>query len=181
MPKKNVGLKSLFILIVILFVFSCGDDFPEFSPAIDHIYQGEFKVWKKKDIAVDNATGDISINETREISLQYIFYTDRILRSSDGGLTYDTLTNIHISIDSITYQYPNDGMSESFYVRDLFRMRNASLEKMDEINPRDEVFPELDGFYLFLELEDKEKRQAENSTITESYLLYSEGFPAGND
>jgi hypothetical protein len=170
-------LKKPGFFIILLILLACGDDFPDFNPSIDKIYQSEFKVWKKKDVAVENITGEITINETREMNLRYIFYEDQILRSTNDGISYDTLTDIHISMDSISYAYPNNGMSESFYVRDMFRMRNASLEERDVSNPRDEIFPELKGFYLFLELEDKEKKQAENSVITETYLLYSEGFP----
>ncbi len=169
-------MKKFGLTILLALLFSCGDEFPEFNPAIEHIYKSEFKVWKKKDLIVNNSTGEITTVETRELNLQYIFFRDKILISTDRGNTYDTLTDIHISIDSIAYTYPNNGMHESFFVRDLFRMRDGSLIDDDQNNPRNEAFPELDGFFLFIELEDKEKRSGENSVITETYLMYSEGF-----
>jgi hypothetical protein len=55
-------------------------------------------------------------------------------------------------------------------------MKNGDPRIKDISEPRDEQYPELDEFYLFLEIENKKKILAENSEITEVIFLYSEGF-----
>ena len=83
-------------------------------------------------------------------------------------------------MDSIAYIDPNNNTGESFYVLDIFRMRNGDYRINSIPNPRDEKYPELQGYYLFLQLENKAKKQAENGVITEIILLYSEGYPVSD-
>jgi hypothetical protein len=170
-------MKKYWILLLIWFpLFSCEDEIPDFNPTVEHLYDGLFKVWSKKSIIRNLQTGAISINESRDLDLQYIFTRDALYRSTTGGASFDELTDFFISLDSISYSYPNEGSSESFFVRDVFRMKNGDPRIKDISEPRDEQYPELDEFYLFLEIENKKKILAENSEITEVIFLYSKGF-----
>lgn len=169
-------MKYASIFLMLVFLFGCEDEIPYFKPSIDYIYNGYFKVWEKKNIIKNSITGEVTINETRDLNLQYIFKGNAILRSTDGGNSFDTLKDFHISMDSITFTYPNNGLHKTYYVTDLYRMKNGDPRKTDISNARDKVNPELKGFYLFLELENKEKISGENSVITEVILLYSEGY-----
>ncbi len=170
-------MKKIFYLLIILVLSGCEDEFPEFNPSVDHVYGNQFMVWQKKDIIRDLSTGEIRINESRDIMLELILEEDRILRSTNGGETFDTLTDIHISLDSIAYCYPNNGFKESFFVTDIFRMPDGDPRNEGVSSPRDEKFPELKDFYLFLELENKKKSPGENSEITHVLLMYAEGYP----
>lgn len=169
-------MKKYWIILLWIPLFACEDDIPDFSPTVEHLYDGLFKVWSKKSIIRDLGTGTITTTKSRDLDLQYIFRRDAILRSTNGGESFDTLNDFFISVDSISYTYPNDGLHESFYVRDIFRMKNGDPRIRDLTEPRDEKFPELNEFYLFVELENKKKIQGENSEITEVLFLYSEGF-----
>ncbi len=169
-------MKKYWILLLWIPFFACEDEIPDFNPTINHLYDGLFKVWSKKSIIRDLGTGTVTTSESRDLDLQYIFRKDAILRSTNGGESFDTLTDFYLSLDSISYTYPNEGLYESFYVRDVFRMKNGDPRIKDLVGPRDERFPELKEFYLFLELENKKKIQGENSEITEVLFLYSEGF-----
>lgn len=173
---RDLKLKKYWVFLVFMILFSCEDEFPEFNPTVEHVYDGYFLVWSKKDVIRNPSTGAITTNTTRDFDRQYIFRKDAILRSTNGGKNFDTLTDFHISLDSISYTYPDGGLRESFFVRDIFRMKNGDPRIEDKVNPRDDKFPELKEFYLFLELENKKKSQGENSEITEILLLYSEGF-----
>jgi len=173
---RFIEMKKYWLIFLLIPVLSCEDEFPEFTPTVDHLYDGLFRVWTKKSIIRDLGTGAITTNKVRDLDLQYIFKMDALLRSTSGGESFDTLTDFHLSLDSISYTYPNEGLQESFYVRDIFRMKNGDPRSKDLAEPRDEVFPELNEFYLFLVLENKKKTQAENSEITEVLFLYSEGF-----
>ena len=55
-------------------------------------------------------------------------------------------------------------------------MKNGDPRFKDNFDPRDEVYPELDGYYLFLHLENKIQPEAEGGRLTEILLMYSEGF-----
>lgn len=170
-------MKKFWILLLIwLPLHSCEDEIPDFNPTVEHLYDGLFKVWSKKSIIRNLQTGVVTTNEARDLDLQYIFTRDALYRSTTGGDSFDELTDFHISLDSISYSYPGEGLSESYYVRDVFRIRNGDPRIKDITFPRDEEFPELDQFYLFLELENKKKTQAENSEITQVIFLYSTGF-----
>jgi hypothetical protein len=169
-------MKKLWVIILWIPFIACEDEIPDFNPTVDHLYDGLFKVWEKKSIIRDLGTGEISVTKTRDLDLQYIFKKDAILRSTNGGASFDTLNDFFISLDSISYTYPNEGLHESFYMRDIFRMKNGDPRIRDLVEPRDEKYPELNEFYLFLELENKKKIKGENSEITEVLFLYSEGF-----
>jgi hypothetical protein len=165
----------------LLFLFwiplvSCEEDIPDFDPTVNHLYGSLFKVWYKKNIVRNLQTGAVSSSESRDLDLQYIFTRDILYRSTTGGASFDELTDFHVSLDSISYSYPSEGLSQSFFVKEVFRMKNGDPRLDDITEPRDEVFPELDDFYLFLVLENKKKTLAENSEITEVIWLYSEGF-----
>ncbi|MBS0000422.1 MAG: hypothetical protein KFF73_15680 [Cyclobacteriaceae bacterium] len=168
--------KYLMLLFLWIPLFSCEEEIPDFTPTVEHWYDGLFKVWRKKSIIRNLETGQVTTNEVRDLDLQYIFKRDAILRSTNGGASFDELTDFFLSLDSISYTYPNEGLSESFYVREVFRMKNGDPRLRDIVGPRDEEYPELDEFYLFLELENKKKTQGENSEITQVLFLYSEGF-----
>ena len=64
----------------------------------------------------------------------------------------------------------------SYYVLDIFRMKNGDPRAENIPNQRDIDFPELAGFYLFLELENKKKVEQEGGLLTEVLLLYAEGY-----
>ena len=164
------------MLVILLPLVSCEEDVPDFNPQVNYLYDGLFKVWSKKNIIRNLQTGVISSNESRDIELQFIFTQDALYRSTTGGSSFDELSDFYISLDSITFAYPNEGLSESYYVREMFRMKNGDPRLEDVNEPRDNVYPELENFYLFLVLENKNKIIAENSEITQVMYLYSEGF-----
>ena len=164
-------------IIILLFLFSCLEEELPFNPTIDHVYDNLFLVWKRTNLATNNKTGEISRTITRESNLQYIFNKGTVSRSTDGGELFVNYPDSYVGSDSISLVNAEGEVIESFFVREIYRMKNGSILDKEKSNPRDEVFPELKGFYLFLELEKKQKTDIEGSTVTEIYLLYAEGYP----
>jgi hypothetical protein len=173
-------MRKLWSLIAIVFLFSCTDEEPSFTPTVESLYSNQFKVWSKTDIIVDPGTGNvISENESRDMNLQYIFSSDNIRVSNDGGETFLTFTDSYVGLDSIAYEDPGSGARVSYFVLEVFRMKNGDPRAKGISNPRDDAFPELKGYYLFLHLENKQKREAEGGLLTEFLYLYAEGYPEG--
>jgi hypothetical protein len=171
-------MKRFWIWILIIALYSCTDDEPEFVPDVDVLYLNQFKVWEIIEIITDPETGNfISSSKSRNLNLQYIFTKDEVRRSVDAGDNFLAFPNSIVTLDSISYVDPNNNTGESFYVLDIFRMRNGDYRINTIPNPRDQNFPELQGYYLFLQLENKAKKQVENGILTEILLLYSEGYP----
>jgi len=170
-------MKKLWLILIIVFAFSCSDEELSFTPTVESLYLNQFKVWSKTDIIVDPGTGNIiSENETRDLILQYVFKPDAILVSNDGGDSFSTFPDSYVGLDSISYSDPNSGARVSYYVLDVFRMKNGDPRAKSITNPRDDAFPELNGYYLFLQLENKNKSDAEGGKLTEILLMYAEGY-----
>jgi hypothetical protein len=96
--------------------------------------------------------------------------------SNDGGDSFSSFPDSYVGLDSISYADPNSGMRVSYYVLDVFRMKNGDPRIKNIDNPRDDAFPELKGYYLFLQLENKYKPDVEGGKLTEILLMYSEGY-----
>jgi len=174
-------LKRFWILMLLIGLFSCSDDEPEFIPEVDVLYLNQFKVWEITEILTDPQTGNIiSTSNSRNLNLQYIFTPDTVRRSEDAGDNFLAFPNSTITLESISYSDPDNNLGESFNVLDIFRMRNGDYRINTIPNPRDQKFPELQGYYLFLQLENTAEKQAENGVITEILLLYSEGYPVND-
>lgn len=141
------------------------------------LYQNQFKVWSRTDIITDPSTGKvISETESRDLNLQYIFTSDAVRVSNDGGENFLAFPDSHVSLDSIYYKNPGNGSRVSYYVLDVFRMKNGDPRTKNLSNPRDNDFPELIGFYLFLQLENKRKVEQEGGLLTEVLFMYAEGY-----
>jgi hypothetical protein len=170
-------MKKLWPVFILIFVFSCSDEELPFTPSVEALYNNQFKVWSKTDIITDPSTGKIiSENETRDLSLQYVLSSDNIRVSNDGGMNFSTFQESSVSLDSISYSVPGSGARISYVVLDVFRMKNGDPRTKNISNPRDDVYPELKGFYLFLQLENKRKVEQEGGILTEILLMYSEGY-----
>ena len=170
-------MRRLWIALIVFAIFSCGEEELSFTPTIESLYLNQFKVWSKTDIIIDPATGEkISESETRDLQLQYIFTPETVSVSNNGGENFFTYPDSYIGLDSISYTDPGSGVTVSYYVLEVFRMKNGDPRFKDNFDPRDEVYPELDGYYLFLHLENKIQPEAEGGRLTEILLMYSEGF-----
>jgi len=175
--KERMKMRRLWIVLIVFAIFSCSEEELSFTPTVESLYLNQFKVWSKTDIIIDPATGDkISENETRDLQLQYIFTRDTVRVSDNGGDNFFTFPDSYIGLDSISYTDPNSGVTVSYYVLEVFRMRNGDPRFKDYNDPRDQVFPELDGYYLFLHLENKHRPEVEGGRLTEIILMYSEGY-----
>ena len=170
-------MKKLWFVLIIILAFSCSDEELSFTPTVESLYLNQFKVWSKTDIIIDPGTGGIiSENETRDLNLQYVLKSDVIHVSNDGGDSFLSFTDSYVGLDSISYVDSNSGIRVSYYVLDVFRMKNGDPRIKGTTNPRDNTFPELKGYYLFLQLENKRKPDVEGGKLTEILLMYSEGY-----
>jgi hypothetical protein len=170
-------MKRFLLLFIILSVLSCTDEELPFSPSVEALYKNQFKVWSKTDVITDPGTGKIiSENETRNLNLQYIFTSEAVNVSNNGGDNFLPFPESHVSLDSISYTDTSSGIRVSYYVLDVFRMKNGDPRAKNLTNPRDNAFPELRGYYLFLQLENKKKIEQEGGLITEILLMYAEGY-----
>lgn len=173
-------MKKLWLIIVIAFIISCSDEELSFTPTVESLYSNQFKVWSKTDIIIDPGTGNIiSENETRDLNLQYIFSSTDIKVSNDGGDSFMSFPESYVGLDSIAFEDTNSGARVSYYVLEVFRMKNGDPRAKEISNPRDDAYPELKGYYLFLHLENKEKREAEGGLLTELLYMYAEGYAEG--
>jgi hypothetical protein len=173
-------MRKLWIVIILAFIISCSDEELSYTPTVESLYSNQFKVWSKTDIIIDPGTGNvISRNESRDLNLQYILTPEAIHVSNDGGNSFNTFPDSYVGLDSIAFEDANSGARVSYFVLDVFRMKNGDPRAKNISNPRDDVFPELKGFYLFLQLENKNKPDAEGGKLTEILLMYSEGFAEG--
>ena len=170
-------VKNIWIVILLLRLFSCAEEELPFTPTTDALYKNQFKVWSKTDIITDPVTGKIiSENETRDLNLQYIFSAEDIKVSNDGGESFISFPDSYVSLDSIYYVDSGSGLRVSYYVHEVFRMKNGDPRAQHLSNPRDNAYPELKGFYLFIELENKRKVEQEGGILSETLLMYSEGY-----
>jgi len=175
--KLKMNMRRLWIGLILLVIFSCTEEELSFTPSVESLYLNQFKVWSKTDIIIDPATGEkISESETRDLQLQYIFTSETVSVSNNGGENFFTFPDSYIGLDSISYTDPGSGVRVSYYVLEVFRMKNGDPRFKDYFDPRDEFYPELDGYYLFLHLENKNQPEAEGGRLTEILLMYSEGF-----
>ena len=173
-------MRKLWSVIVVAFLFSCSDEELSYTPTVESLYSNQFKVWSKTDVIVDPGSGQvISENESRDLNLQYILSANDIKVSNDGGNSFMTFPDSHVGLDSIAYEDPNSGARVSYYVLEVFRMKNGDPRAKELYNPRDDIFPELKGYYLFLHLENKQKKEAEGGILTEFLYMYSEGYAEG--
>lgn len=174
-------MKRLWLLFIIFFILSCTDEELPFTPSVEALYKNQFKVWSKTDIITNPNTGKIiSEYETRDLNLQYIFTADAIMVSNDGGENFLPFPDSHVSLDSISYTDTSSGARVSYYVLDVFRMKNGDPRTKNLTNQRDNAFPELKGFYLFLKLENKKRIEQEGGLLKEILLMYAEGYPEGD-
>jgi len=170
-------MKKLWHAVIILVLFSCTEEELSFTPTVESLYLNQFKVWSKTDIIIDTGTGDIiSENETRDLNLQYVYTPDDIFVSNDGGDNFIKFEDSYVGLDSISYTDPNSGVTVSYYVLEVFRMKNGDPRAQNISNPRDQAFPELDGYYLFLHLENKNRPKVEGGRLTETLLMYAVGY-----
>jgi hypothetical protein len=170
-------MKKLWHVLIILILFSCTDEELSFTPTVESLYLNQFKVWSKTDIIIDPGTGDIiSENETRDLNLQHVYTPDDIFVSNDGGDNFTKFEDSYVGLDSISYTDSNNGVTVSYYVLEVFRMKNGDPRAENISNPRDQAFPELDGYYLFLRLENKNRPEVEGGILTETLLMYAEGY-----
>jgi len=170
-------MKRQWYILLLLLIFSCTEEELPFTPTVETLYKNQFKVWSKTSIITDPATGQIiSDNKSKDLNLQYIFTADAIKVSNDGGENFLTFPDSHVSLDSISYSDTENNARISYYVLDIFRMKNGDPRAENIPNQRDIDFPELAGFYLFLELENKKKVEQEGGLLTEVLLLYAEGY-----
>jgi len=170
-------MKKLWFGFIILLIFSCTDEEPSFIPSVESLYLNQFKVWSKTDIITDPASGNIiSENETRDLKLQYVLTKDDIFVSDDGGENFTKFTDSYVGLDSISYTDPNSGITVSYWVLEVYRMKNGDPRAKNIPNARDEAFPELNGYYLFLHLKNKKRPNVEGGRLTEFLLMYAEGY-----
>jgi hypothetical protein len=175
--NERTKMRRLWIALIVFAIFSCGEEEPSFTPTVESLYLNQFKVWSKTDIIVDPSTGNvISENESRDLKLQYIFTPDTVRVSDNSGESFNTFPDSYIGLDSISYTDTNSGFTVSYYVLEVFRMKNGDPRFRNYDDPRDDVFPELDGYYLFLHLENKNRPEVEGGRLTERLLMYSEGY-----
>lgn len=176
-PVNMLQLKNIWSIIILFSLLSCAEEELSFTPTVDALYKNQFKVWSKTDIITDPATGKvISENETRDLNLQYIFSVDDIKVSNDGGDSFISYPDSYVSLDSIYYLDSGSGSRVSYFVHEVFRMKNGDPRTQSISNPRDNAYPELKGFYLFIELENKRKVEQEGGLLTEILTMYSEGY-----
>lgn len=170
-------MRRIPVIIVILLTFSCSEEELSFTPSVEALYKNQFKVWSKTDIITDKITGKvISETESRDLSLQYIFSNNVVHVSNDGGLNFQAFPNSHVSLDSISYADENSGARVSYTVQEVFRMKNGDPRTKNISNPRDDAFPELKGYYLFLRMENKKRVEQEGGILTEVLQMYAEGY-----
>ena len=175
--KILMSMRKLWIGLILLVIFSCTDEELLFTPTVESLYLNQFKIWSKTDIIIDPANGSIiSENVTRDLQLQYIFTPDTIRASNNGGENFFAFPDSYIGLDSISYIDQNSGERISYYVLEVFRMKNGDPRFKDYFDPRDEAYPELDGYYLFLHLENKTQLEVEGGRLTEKLLMYSDGY-----
>ena len=175
--EREIPMRKLWIIVLTFIVFSCQDEEPAFTPTVESLYLNQFKVWSKTDIIVDPSTGKtISKSESRDLNLQYVFTSGTVHVSNNSGESFNSFPDSHIGLDSISYTDPNSGTTVSYYVLDVFRMKNGDPRFKDFTNPRDNTFPELKGYYLFLHLENKNRPEVEDGRLTEILLMYAEGY-----
>jgi hypothetical protein len=170
-------MKVRWYIILLIMILACAEEELPFKPTIEVLYNNQFKVWTKSEIITDPATGKIiSEKESRDLNLQYIFTANEIKVSNDGGENFLAFPDSHVSLDSIAFEDSGSGTRVSYKVLDIFRMKNGDPRAKEIPNQRDVDFPELEGFYLFIELENKKKVEQEGGLLTESLLMYSEGY-----
>ena len=175
--NERMKMRRLWNGLILLVIFSCTEEELSYTPTVESLYSNQFKVWSKTDIIIDAATGEkISESETRDLQLQYIFSPGTVHVSNNGGENFFTFPDSYIGLDSISYNDPGSGERVSYYVLEVFRMKNGDPRFKENFDPRDEAYPELDGYYLFLHLENKNRPEAEGGRLTEILLMYSEGF-----
>lgn len=164
-------------MLLVLVVFSCAEEELSFVPTVESLYLNQFKVWSRTDILYDPSTEDlISENTYRDLNLQYIFTPDTVRSSDNGGESFFIFPESYIGLDSISFTDASGEAKVSYYVLEVFRMKNGDPRFQNLNNPRDQVFPELDGFYLFLHLENKNRPEVEDGRLIERILMYSEGY-----
>ena len=170
-------MRRIWIVLLILFAFSCAEEELSFVPTVESLYLNQFKVWSKTDIIYDPASEElISETTTRDLSIQYIFTPDAVLASENGGESFFTFPDSYIGLDSISFTDATGEATVSYYVLEVFRMKNGDPRFKDFNDPRDQAFPELDGFYLMLHLENKNRPEVEGGRLVERLMMYSEGY-----
>ena len=172
-----MNMRRIWIVLLVLIMFSCAEEELSFVPTVESLYLNQFKVWSKTDIIYNPSNENlISENTSRDLNLQYIFTSDTVRASDNGGESFFTYPDSYIGLDSISFSDANGEFTVSYYVLEVFRMKNGDPRFRDYNDPRDQTFPELDGFYLMLHLENKNRPEVEGGRLIERLMMYSEGY-----
>ena len=164
-------MKRSLIVLFLFFVSGCHKS-EEFVPDAKYLYAPVWKVW---DITyVDDKAGGASSSIT-DIDTRYKFTDSVTYLSLNSGTSYIHYTTNHLSLDSIAFVLvtPETTDLRRYKVNTMYLMADARPPQDEDRQKRDALFPELQGKFLFLRLQNKKKVTIENRQMTEYLLLYN--------
>jgi hypothetical protein len=167
MNRFIVSLTGVFFM-----VFSGCTDNDEFVASSKYIYSPVWKVWEIRQVDAGAPQNTIL---TRDINARYIFTDSITYVSNTEGKSYSNYTTNHLGLDSIVFTLitPEINDHRDYIFSTMYTMEDADPPTDQERTDRDHMFPELNGKFLFMRLEKKEKDTVNNRVMTEFLLLYN--------